>query len=118
MANVVENISRPVLRQFLRWVRDDKFDSDDGAVDYRANLAAAGAPALFIAGQRDLLAPPESVLAGYRGWGGEKEYWLASLADGLSADYGHSDLIFGRHAPEEIFPRVRDWLLARSVERG
>ena len=115
MANVVEDISPGVLAQFLQWARTDVFVSEDGSVDYRGGLASARAPALFIAGAQDLLAPPGSVRAGHALWGGEKELWVAGKEAGLSADYGHSDLIFGRKAQEEIFPRVRDWLLQRSV---
>ncbi|HEX4381925.1 MAG TPA: alpha/beta hydrolase [Myxococcales bacterium] len=115
MANVVEDISAGVQAQFFRWARTDKFDSADGAIDYRLALATAKAPALFIAGAKDLLAPPASVRAGHDLWGGEKELWVAGTAESqLSANYGHSDLIYGRKAPEEIFARVRDWLLAHS----
>jgi polyhydroxyalkanoate synthase len=109
-----------VLRQFLAWARSDVFVSEDGSVDYRGGLASARAPALFIAGARGLLAPPAAVRAGYELWGAPapgKEYWVASREAGLSADYGHSDLIFGLRAQEEIFPRVRDWLLQRSSAR-
>ena len=107
MCNVVEDISPGVLAQFLKWARTDVFVSDDGKVDYRGGLASAKQPALFIAGERDLLAPPASVRPGFELWGGEKEFIEAN-------GYGHSDLIFGRHAPEEIFPLVSDWLLKRS----
>jgi hypothetical protein len=54
------------------------------------------------------------VQAGFAAWGGEKEYWNAGREAGLSADYGHSDLIFGLRAPEEIYPRVVQWLRAHS----
>src|SRR5947208_1504647 len=107
MNNVVEDISPGVLTQFLKWARTDVFVSEDGKVDYRGGLASAKQPALFIAGERDLLAPPASVRPGFELWGGEKEFIEAN-------GYGHSDLIFGRHAPEEIFPLVSDWLLKRS----
>jgi len=108
MVNVVEDISPGVLTQFLQWARTDVFVSADGKIDYRGGLAGAKQPALFIAGERDLLAPPGSVKAGCDLWGGEKEYVEAR-------GYGHSDLIFGRDAPDEIFPRVRDWLIKRSA---
>jgi pimeloyl-ACP methyl ester carboxylesterase len=115
MANVVENISAGVQAQFFRWARTDKFDSADGSIDYRLALTTAKAPALFVAGARDLLAPPASVRAGHDLWGGEKELWVAGTAESqLSADYGHTDLIFGRKAPEEIFGKVRGWLLTHS----
>ena len=118
LANVVEDISPGVLAQFLKWARTDVFVSEDGTVDYRGGLASARAPALFIAGALDLLAPPEAVSKGHALWGGEKELWIAGRAAGLSADYGHSDLIFGLRAQEEIFPRIRDWLLERSSAGG
>jgi pimeloyl-ACP methyl ester carboxylesterase len=114
MANVVEDISPGVLAQFLAWAKSDRFVSGDGTVDYRGGLAGARQAAFFMAGAVDLLAPPASVRAGYDLWGGKKELWIAGREAGLSADYGHSDLIFGLHAQEEIFPRVRDWLLRES----
>src|SRR2546423_6489398 len=61
---------------------------------------------MFVAGALDLLAPPPAVRGGYELWAGEKELWVAGREAGLSTDYGHSDLIFGRNAPEEIYPRV------------
>lgn len=108
MVNVVEDISPGVLTQFLKWARTDAFVSEDGKVDYRGGLASAKQPALFIAGERDLLAPPASVKAGFDLWGGEKELVEEKI-------YGHSDLIFGRNAPEEIFPKVRDFLFKHSA---
>jgi pimeloyl-ACP methyl ester carboxylesterase len=114
LANVVEDISPGVLRQFIEWARRDRFTSLDGSVDYRAGLAGARQPALFVAGALDLLAPPVGVQAGHDLWAGEKEYWIAGREAQLSADYGHSDLIFGLRAPEEIYPRVIQWLRAHS----
>ncbi len=114
MCNVVEDISPGVLAQFIEWARTDAFASEDKSVDYRSGLARARQPALFVAGSRDLLAPVDSVRAGAEAWGGEKELWVAGRGTGLSADYGHSDLIFGLRAKEEIFPRVREWLLQHS----
>ncbi len=114
LANVVEDVSPQVLKQFLDWARRDRFASMDGLTDYRAGLSGARQPALFVSGAADLLAPPTAVRAGHDLWAGEKEYWNAGREAGLSADYGHSDLIFGRKAPEEIYPRVVSWLRAHS----
>lgn len=114
MANVVEDVPAGVLKQFLDWARRDRFASVDGLTDYRVGLSGAKQPALFISGAADLLAPPAAVRAGYELWAGEKEYWNAGREAGRSVDYGHSDLIFGRRAPEEIYPRVVQWLMAHS----
>jgi pimeloyl-ACP methyl ester carboxylesterase len=118
LANAIEDVPREVFAQLKGWVREDAFRSADGAVDYRERLASCRQPALFVSATRDGLAPPAVVLAAFERWGGEKAYWNAGLADGLSADYGHSDLIFGRRAPEEVFPRVLEWLLAHSQALG
>lgn len=117
LANGVEGVPPGVLGQVAGWARRDVFASADGATDYRAGLAACRQPALFVSAARDGLAPRSSVLAGHDLWGGEKATWNAGLADGLSADYGHSDLLLGRRASEEVFPRLRDWLLAHSQPR-
>ena len=114
LANVVEDIPPGVLRQFVEWARRDRFVSLDGSVDYRAGLQGARQPALFVSGALDLLAPPDGVRAGYEMWSGEKEYWNAGREAKLSADYGHSDLIFGLRAPEEVYPRIVAWLRAHS----
>ena len=114
LANVVEDVSPQVFRQFLDWMRRDRFASLDGLTDYRAGLSGARQPALFVAGALDLLAPPAAVRGGYELWAGEKELWIAGREAGLSTDYGHSDLIFGRKAPEEVYPRVVTWLRAHS----
>lgn len=115
LASAVENISSGVARQFRLWIAEDSFRSLDGADDYRIGLSRSRQPALFVAGPADGLAPPFAVRAGYELWGGPKQWFCADRASGLSADYGHGDLIFGRRAPQEIFPVIRDWLAARST---
>jgi hypothetical protein len=36
------------------------------------------------------------------------------VATGFSVDFGHDDLLAGLAAPTEIFPRIAEWLEARS----
>jgi pimeloyl-ACP methyl ester carboxylesterase len=114
LANVVEDVPPRVFAQFLDWMRRDRFGSVDGLTDYRAGLSGARQPALFVAGAVDLLAPPAAVRAAFDVWTGEKEFSLAGRTSGLSTDYGHSDLIFGRRAPEEVYPRIAAFLLSHS----
>ena len=114
LANVVEDVPPRVLAQFLDWMRRDRFGSADGLTDYRAGLSGARQPALFVAGAVDLLAPPAAVCGAFDVWAGEKEFWVAGRASGLSTDYGHSDLIFGRLAAEEIYPRIASFLRAHG----
>jgi pimeloyl-ACP methyl ester carboxylesterase len=110
LANAVENVATGVARQFRWWIRQDLFRSLDGRDDYRTLLGAGRQPALFVAGAIDELAPPEVVRRARDAWGGEAAFACAARAQGLSADYGHGDLVFGRRAPEEVYPLIRDWL--------
>src|SRR5258706_759299 len=114
LANVVEDVPRQVFRQFLDWMRRDRFASLDGLTDYRAGLEGGRQPALFVAGSLDLLAPPAAVRGGYELWAGEKELSVAGRQAGLSTHYGHSDLNFGRNAPDAAYPRGNALLRAHS----
>jgi pimeloyl-ACP methyl ester carboxylesterase len=117
LANVIENVSSGVLAQFTRWIATDTFASMDGAVDYRAALAHCRQPALFLAAADDRIAPPAVVKQAAAAWGGDAEVQIVGLASQACCDYGHSDLLFGRRAPDEVFPRVSAWL-AQHAEAG
>jgi len=114
LANVVENIPCGVLRQFARWIATDTFASLDGSLDYRADLARCRQPALFLGGAGDRIAPPAVLERLARAWGGEKVVAVVGLASCACCNYGHSDLLFGQAAPEEVFPLVQDWLVAQD----
>lgn len=114
LANVIENIPAGVLREFAAWIRTNTWRSLDGEVDYRALIGRARQPALFVAAEDDQLAPPAVVRLAHDAWGGERALWVAGREGGCGAPYGHSDLLFGRRAPEEVFPRIREWLVAAT----
>jgi pimeloyl-ACP methyl ester carboxylesterase len=108
LANAVEELHPGVVDHFAACLRDDSFCSFDRAVDYRAMFARCTQPALFVSAEKDGLAPPDVVLAGFREWGGPKRLWSCG------ADYGHTDLLLGRSAPETVFPVVREFLDGQS----
>ncbi len=100
-----------VMKQFARWVREDTFNSDDGASDYREGLAAITVPTLVISGDRDRLALPPCVREAYERIGaGEKMYREVGPDSGAHAHYDHLDLIMGAKAHDEVFAEVFDWL--------
>jgi pimeloyl-ACP methyl ester carboxylesterase len=109
LANAIENLPPGVLEQFDTFIREDSFRSMDGTVDYRAALEECRQPALFVAAEKDGLAPPAVVQAAYRRWGGPKRYVV------FEREYGHTDLLLGRNAPEVVFPVVRSFLEEHSV---
>jgi pimeloyl-ACP methyl ester carboxylesterase len=110
LANGIEDIPPGVLAQFELFFHEDSFRSVAGDVDYRAALEQCRQPALFVAAERDGVAPPAVVQAGHRRWGGPKRYVV------FERDYAHTDLLFGRRAPEVVYPVVRDFLV--DVEEG
>ncbi|HVO27210.1 MAG TPA: alpha/beta fold hydrolase [Candidatus Margulisiibacteriota bacterium] len=107
----MSNVPRSKLRQLAQWSLSGEFRSCDGSIDYRANLSRINTPALIIAGAADRLASPEMVrFAHDRISSAQKRYREFGVRSGDSADYGHVDLIFGRRAPDEVFPVVGDWI--------
>ena len=110
----LHNVSFAKLRQLATWSAEQVFCSVDRAVDYRAGLRRFEAPILIAAGSDDRLAGPESVsVAMEEISSNDKTFVEFGEAHGCGADYGHVDLILGDHAPDEVFPRIGDWLEER-----
>ncbi len=114
LANGIEDVPEQVFFQLADWVKRDACRSADRSRDYRAGLAGCRQPALFLAAPRDHLAPPEVVRRSFDLWGGEKTFVEFGSDGGYSADYGHTDLLVGKRAPQEVFPVVTEWLVARA----
>lgn len=111
MVTTMGDIPVGVARQFLAWIADGKWDSADGALDYRAGLANVTVPTRVIAGDRDRLARPLSVRAARELIGAtERDYVEVGPGSGAHAHYDHLDLILGSRAHEEVFPHVFSWL--------
>ena len=117
MVNLIANFSRNELLQYSDWIMNDVFRSIDQRRDYRAELPRVTTPTLFLAGPRDVLAPPDAVKATFEAVGSpDKQFMICSRAQGLRVNYGHFDLVIGREAPSEIYPLVARWLEAHRVE--
>lgn len=119
LAAVMAPIPRGLLRQFARWVKDDSFCSLDGVVDYRARIGESTIPALVVGGVRDAISPVAAVkqhhaLVAPHG----AELLLVGTEFGHKADAGHGDLMLGRDAATEVFPRIAAWLSARATPLG
>lgn len=111
MVTTMGDIPVGVARQFLGWIARRRWDSEDGALDYRAGLAKITVPTLVIAGDDDRLARPASVRAGHDALGATTRAYLeVGIEGGAHAHYDHLDLILGRRADEEVFPHVLAWL--------
>jgi pimeloyl-ACP methyl ester carboxylesterase len=111
MVNMIANFSRNELLQYSDWILNDVFRSIDHRRDYRGELARICVPALFLAGARDVFAPPDAVKAAFDAVASaDKQFQICSRAQGMRVNYGHFDLVIGREAPGEIFPMIARWL--------
>jgi pimeloyl-ACP methyl ester carboxylesterase len=117
--NVVEDIPQGVLDQFMHMIRTGEFERADGSYNYTKNLGKVSVPMLLVAGQVDNLASPEVVRYSYDHVASpDKTYRMFGRANGHKADYGHNDLVLGKHSKEEVFPLIAGWLTERAGPRA
>lgn len=109
IAHVSSDLLGGVARQFTRWLEHDTFDAND-AFDYRKGMKNVRVPVLLLSGEKDLLAPPDSVEHAQTLLGGPVEKKRLGKRHGQVEDYGHGDLSLGERAPEEVFPLVAEFL--------
>ncbi len=105
-----------------------RFASNAGTVTFDGEpvlpaLRGRPAPALFVAGADDRIAPPDAVRLAYEAWGADvetqKDFRLVGVDGGAAADYGHGDLAIGRFADQDVFEPVHAFLAADVlVERA
>ncbi len=115
--HVFSSVGRRMLAQLHDWLTHDAFRSLDGSIDYRAGMKRIQLPVLVMAGSDDKLAPPEVARAQIELLGSADRTLVVFGKDrGDRQAYGHGDLVFGQHAPDEVFPVIRAWLEARATK--
>jgi polyhydroxyalkanoate synthase len=111
----VEDISPGAIDQLRIMIIEGEFLSADKKINYSANLSKVSVPILCIGGMADNLAPPMSIYFPYEKVSSQdKTIRIFSLANRYSANYGHSDLIIGKKAPQEVYPYILNWLRNRE----
>ncbi len=107
---------RGVLAQLEDWVEHDAFRSVDRSVDYRAGVSRLTLPVFVIGGTVDGLAPPKVTREYFELLTTkDKELVLLGREGGQELDYGHGDLMVGKNARHEVYPRIGDWLEKRAT---
>lgn len=103
------------LRQLDHYLEFGRMVSADRRHDYAAMMDRVKVPTLYVAGEGDVLAPMDSVVWTYEAAGSaDKTLARFGMREGHLADYGHCDLVWSRHAPDEVFPVLIDWLDRRQ----
>lgn len=109
-ATATHAVSAQVLRDLATAIDGRGLRSRKGihfAERLRAN--AYPFPILAISGTQDLQCPPEAA----NRFGTHQQVF--GLSAGHKVDYGHHDLIMGRHANSDVWPCVLDWLNTRDA---
>ncbi len=112
LSNVFAPMWRGVLRQLETWTREDSFRAADGSVDYRRALTQLSLPVLVVGGTVDGLAP-EAVTRMYFTalTAPDKTLRVFGRSGGQHEDYGHGDLVVGKHAAVEVYPVLLEFLV-------
>jgi pimeloyl-ACP methyl ester carboxylesterase len=110
MRHGVDDASLRELEQLAAWSRG-AFRSLDGSIDYGRGLAAITASILVLGAAVDSHVAPRELHAAAARIGPEgARVHVVGEASGAERDYGHTDLLLGRHAAREVFPIVARWL--------
>ncbi len=91
--------------------------SRDGKMRYLECATECRLPLLLLSGSADVQCPPEAVEETARRIGGNARVLHLGRAHGTQEEYGHFDLLVGRHAPEEVWPRIAAFLEGRDAVR-
>jgi pimeloyl-ACP methyl ester carboxylesterase len=109
MFHAVQDIPRDLALQFRDWVHNDAFRSADRSVDYRARLAGVRTPIQLLIAPKDRLGVPDAARRALDLLE-DVEVVTCCTKDGFSADFGHIDVVFGKHAPTEVYPKIAGFL--------
>jgi len=107
----IDNPSVGVHDQMMTFLEKGEFVSADGKFNYTQELKRVTIPVLFIAGTVDYMAPPETVRYAFNHVSSKrKTFRILCPPNGTKYEYGHDDLVLGKHADVEVFPYIYFWL--------
>ncbi len=113
-----EDISPGQLAQLIDMLAKGRFTSADGKTDYTADIEKITVPSLFVVGTVDNLATVNSVKMLYnRSGAADKRFLLLGVVNNQRTDYGHDNVVIGRHAMSEVYPAIRRWLDSHGPKR-
>ncbi|NLX07060.1 MAG: alpha/beta hydrolase [Phycisphaerae bacterium] len=106
-----EDISPGQLDQLIRYLKTGHFHSYDGKIDYTALVEKIETPTFQLVGQLDnMIDPGCAKVIHERLASADKRFRMFGTINGHAANYGHDDIILGRHAAADVFPEITAWL--------
>ncbi|WP_437677559.1 alpha/beta fold hydrolase [Sorangium sp. So ce131] len=114
LVNCIEDIPAGLNADFAAWIGGDGEIRVEGE-KVLDGLASVSAPALFIAGSADRIAPVSAVRAAFDAWGRDhpetpKRFLVLGRDFGAREDYGHGDLAVGAYTGAELFEPIARFL--------
>ncbi|HCF56801.1 MAG TPA: hypothetical protein DFS52_02235 [Myxococcales bacterium] len=82
----------------------------DGSVHFIEQAQRFKVPVRLLAGSKDQQVSPDAVRATAELLGAGSELRVFGREQGEIEEYGHCDLVLGRHAPWEVWPDIEAWL--------
>jgi len=107
--------SRGYMMDFYRWKgRDPRWETREGE-SYWEGVRRIRVPLLAFAAADDHNDPAPGCRTLFDAVGSEDKAWvLLGLADGFERDYQHVEMIIGKPAAREVYPRIAAWLEAHA----
>ncbi|RME45641.1 MAG: alpha/beta fold hydrolase [Deltaproteobacteria bacterium] len=117
-ASLTDFVSGRVLAQLASTYTPEGLTNEAGTFHFMAHLSGVSTPVLLVGGDRDRQCPPAAVAVSLAALGnGPHEMRIFGTAEGNETHYGHFDLLCGRHAEKEVYPRLLDWLTRHRARR-
>ncbi len=107
-----------LLAQWATWNIRERWLGEDG-FDYLKGLAQIKIPTFMVAGGNDRIAPISGCLKLFNALGSEEKTWLTGTVEsGFSKEFSHSQLVRGKAAKKELFPKILEWIKVQSEKEN
>ncbi|MFZ4583690.1 MAG: alpha/beta hydrolase [Acidimicrobiia bacterium] len=117
--NGVPDEASEAVDQYKDWVEHDTMRSRDCSVVWSDRADEFTIPVLVMVAAFDKQRPPASVERTFAALGSaDKTFIKVGKEHGFAHDYGHDDLVAGRHARIEVTGRIIDWLIDHDAAPG
>jgi pimeloyl-ACP methyl ester carboxylesterase len=116
--NMVEAVPPQVASELGEWLSTGNWRIRGRQVDITEKFGEAGLPLLMICGKGDPLTPEIPMRRFFDALPGkDKQFVLLSKKNEVSADYGHVDLLFGKHGTEEVYLPALQWIQNHPIKK-
>lgn len=120
LSNVIEDAPPQVATTLAEAIETKRLlvkKKDNVSIDFVAGLGTLQTPLLTFFGARDPFVPLDAARAFFDALpSDDKQIRVLSCADGCKADYGHIDMLLGRHGKGEVFDPIVEWFKAHPAD--